>query len=349
LVRLSDFDFSLPDHLIAQQPSAERGASRLLVVDRARGTWSDKTIADLPDLLAPSDLLVVNNSRVVPARLLGRREPSGGQVECLLLRQIDDQHWDVLMHPGQKMKPGTRARFGEPPAQLEAEVLAQHTFGRRTIRLWPTHGESVAEVVEAIGHVPLPPYIKRGDSLADRERYQTIFASRRGSVAAPTAGLHLTTALLDRCEQRGVHRVEITLHVGYGTFEPVRTDVVEEHRLHPEPFEIDATAARAIATAQREGRRIVSVGTTTTRTLEAVAAERTGIVNQASGEASLFIYPGFRFQVAGGLLTNFHLPKSSLLLLVCAFAGTELTLAAYKHAIADGYRFYSYGDAMLIV
>ena len=348
-MRLSDFDFSLPDHLIAQQPSAERGASRLLVVDRARGRWSDQTIADLPDLLAPSDLLVVNNSRVVPARLLGRREPSGGHVECLLLRQVDDQHWDVLMHPGQKMKPGTRARFGEPPAQLEAEVLARHTFGRRTIRLWPTHGESVAEVVEAIGHMPLPPYIKRGDSLADRERYQTIFASRSGSVAAPTAGLHLTTALLDRCEQRGVHRAEVTLHVGYGTFEPVRTDVVEEHRLHPEPFEIDATAARAVATAQREGRRIVSVGTTTTRTLEDVAAEHGGIVHEASGEASLYIYPGFRFQVAGGLLTNFHLPKSSLLLLVCAFAGRELTLAAYRHAIEDGYRFYSYGDAMLIV
>ncbi len=348
-MRLSDFDFSLPDHLIAQQPSSERGASRLLVVDRARGAWSDRTIADLPDLLAPSDLLVVNNSRVVPARLLGRREPSGGHVECLLLRQIDDDRWDVLMHPGQKMKPGTRARFGEPPAQLETEVLAQHTFGRRTVRLWPTHGGSVEKIVDGIGHMPLPPYIKRDDSLADRERYQTIFASRRGSVAAPTAGLHLTTALLDRLERRGVHRVEVTLHVGYGTFEPVRTDVVEEHRLDPEPFEIDATAASTIATAQREGRRIVSVGTTTTRTLEAVADAHGGIVHAAAGEASLYIYPGFRFQVAGGLLTNFHLPKSSLLLLVCAFAGTELTLAAYRHAIADGYRFYSYGDAMLIV
>ena len=348
-MRLSDFDFSLPDHLIAQQPSSERGASRLLVVDRARGTWSDRTIADLPDLLAPSDLLVVNNSRVVPARLLGRREPSGGHVECLLLRQIDDDRWDVLMHPGQKMKPGTRARFGEPPAQLEAEVLAQHTFGRRTDTALADTRRKRRGDRRGIGHMPLPPYIKRDDSLADRERYQTIFASRRGSVAAPTAGLHLTTALLDRLERRGVHRVEVTLHVGYGTFEPVRTDVVEEHRLDPEPFEIDATAARAIATAQREGRRIVSVGTTTTRTLEAVAAAHGGIVHAASGEASLYIYPGFRFQVAGGLLTNFHLPKSSLLLLVCAFAGTELTLAAYRHAIADGYRFYSYGDAMLIV
>jgi len=348
-VRLSDFDFSLPDNLIAQQPSAQRGASRLLVVDRAAGTWADRQVADLPDLLAPSDLLVVNNSRVVPARLLGRREPSGGQVECLLLRQLDDDRWDVLMHPGQKMKPGTRAIFGEPPTQLDAEILAQHTFGRRTIRLRASCGGSVADVVDAIGHMPLPPYIKRDDELADRERYQTIFASRRGSVAAPTAGLHLTSELLDRLAHRGVERAEVTLHVGYGTFEPVRTDVVEEHRIHPEPFEVDAAAAGAIATAQREGRRIVSVGTTTTRTLEAVAAEHGGLVDEASGEASLYIYPGFRFQVAGALVTNFHLPKSSLLLLVCAFAGAELTLAAYRHAIADGYLFYSYGDAMLIV
>ena len=348
-MRLSDFDFALPDHLIAQQPPAERGASRLLVVDRKSGTWTDRAIADLPELLDPSDLLVVNNSRVVPARLLGFREPSGGQVECLLLRQIDDERWDVLMHPGQKMKPGTRARFGEAPDRLDAEVLAQHTFGRRTIRLCSSHGRTVSEVVDAIGHMPLPPYIKRDDGAEDRERYQTIFASRRGSVAAPTAGLHLTTPLLDRLARRGVGRAEITLHVGYGTFEPVRTDVVEEHRLHPEPFEIDAIAAHTIASAQREGRRIVNVGTTTTRTLEAVAAEHGGLVQAASGEASLYIYPGFHFQVTGGLLTNFHLPKSSLLLLVCAFAGTELTLEAYRHAIEDSYRFYSYGDAMLVL
>jgi S-adenosylmethionine:tRNA ribosyltransferase-isomerase len=348
-VRLDDFDFDLPAQLIAQAPPAERGGSRLLVLDRARGSWSDRVIADLPDLLSPSDLLVVNNSRVVPARLLGRREPSGGQVECLLLRQLDDERWDVLMHPGQKMKPGTRAVFGEAPTRLEAEVLALHTFGRRTIRLRSSHGGTVAEVVDAIGHIPLPPYIKRTDSQADRDRYQTVYARRPGSVAAPTAGLHLTPSLLTALEARGVGRAEITLHVGYGTFEPVRTPVVEEHRIHPEPFEIDQRAAVTIATAQREGRRVVSVGTTTTRTIEAVAADSGGVVHEASGEASLFIYPGFRFQVAGGLLTNFHLPKSSLLLLVCAFAGTDLTLAAYRHAIGEGYRFYSYGDAMLIL
>jgi S-adenosylmethionine:tRNA ribosyltransferase-isomerase len=348
-VRLSDFDFHLPEHLIAQEPPVVRGTSRLLVVDRARQAWADRTVADLPDLLAPGDLLAVNNSRVVPARLIGHRDPSGGQVECLLLRRLDADRWEALMHPGQKMKPGTRARFGEGALSLEAEVLSQHTFGRRVIRLTPARGGDVDRIVDAIGHVPLPPYIHREDTAEDRERYQTVYASRRGSVAAPTAGLHLTPALLEALEHRGVERVEITLHVGYGTFEPVRTDVVEEHRLHPEPFEIDAPAASRLAAAQRAGRRIVSVGTTTTRTLEAVAAAHQGRIEPASGEASLFIYPGFRFQVCGAMLTNFHLPKSSLLLLVCAFGGTELVLAAYRHAIEEGYRFYSYGDAMLIV
>jgi S-adenosylmethionine:tRNA ribosyltransferase-isomerase len=348
-VRLSEFDFDLPEDLIAQQPPPERGSSRLLVVDRRAGTWTDAAIADLPGLLSPTDLLVVNNSRVVPARLLGRRHPSGGHVECLLLRQLDDERWEALLHPGQKMKPGTRARFGAGDAQIELEVLSQHTFGRRTIRLVALGSTPVAEVIDAIGHMPLPPYIKRDDTAADRERYQTVYASRRGSVAAPTAGLHMTGELLARLEQTGVERREITLHVGYGTFEPIRTDDVEAHRIHPEPFEIPAQSASAIAAAQRSGRRVVAVGTTTTRTLEAVAAGNDGVVAAESGEASLYIFPGFTFRVVGGLLTNFHLPKSSLLLLVCALAGTDLTMAAYRHAIANGYRFYSYGDAMLIL
>ena len=348
-MRLSDFDFDLPEHLVAQQPLPERGTSRLLVVDRGAGTWRDAAIADLPNLLSPSDLLVVNNSRVVPARLLGRRDPSGGHVECLLLRQLDEDRWEALLHPGQKMKPGTRARFGGGDAELELEVLAQHTFGRRTILLRAIAGGPVATLIDALGHMPLPPYIKRNDTSTDRERYQTVYASRRGSVAAPTAGLHLTADLLARLDRRGVARHEITLHVGYGTFEPVRTDEVEAHRIHPEPFEIAAETATAIAAAQAAGRRVVAVGTTTTRTLEAVAAAHGGLVHAESGEASLFIYPGFVFRVVGGLLTNFHLPKSSLLLLVSAFAGTELTRAAYRHAIAEGYRFYSYGDAMLVL
>jgi S-adenosylmethionine:tRNA ribosyltransferase-isomerase len=348
-VRLSDFDFDLPESLIAQEPPPDRGTSRLLVVDRQSGTWRDQAVADLPSLLSPGDLFVVNNSRVVPARLLGRREPSGGQVECLLLRQLHADQWEALLHPGQKMKPGTHARFGAGAERLDAEVLSQHTFGRRTIRLTAASGLDVAGIVESIGHMPLPPYIKRADTVADRERYQTVYASRRGSVAAPTAGLHVTKELLRELERRGIERAEVTLHVGYGTFEPVRTDEVEAHRLHPEPFEVGEDAAGAIAAAQRAGRRVVAVGTTTTRTLEAVAAAHGGLVAPASGEASLFIYPGFRFQVAGALMTNFHLPRSSLLLLVCAFAGTELTRAAYQHAVAEGYRFYSYGDAMLVL
>ncbi len=260
---------------------------------------------------------------------------------------MDDDRWDVLMHPGQKMKPGTRPCSASRPRNSTPRCSrSTRSVDGRFASGVPRRG-TVAEVVDAIGHMPLPPYIKRDDVGGSRALPDHL-CPPPGSVAAPTAGLHLTSELLDGLAHRGVDRAEVTLHVGYGTFEPVRTDVVEEHRLHPEPFEIDAAAATAIATAQREGRRIVSVGTTTTRTLEAVAAEYGGIVHEASGEASLFIHPGFRFQVAGGLLTNFHLPKSSLLLLVCAFAGTELTLAAYRHAIADGYRFYSYGDAMLV-
>jgi S-adenosylmethionine:tRNA ribosyltransferase-isomerase len=348
-VRLSEFDFDLPEHLIAQEPPAARGASRLLVVDRRAGIWRDMRVADLPSLLHAGDVLAVNNSRVVPARLLGHRDPSGGAVECLLLRHLDGERWSALLHPGQKMKPGTRARFGEGDATLLLEVEAMHTFGRRTIRLWSREGRGVDAIIDRIGHMPLPPYIHRDDRFEDRERYQTVYASQRGSVAAPTAGLHLTPQLLATLEAGGVERAEVTMHVGYGTFEPIRTEDVEAHRLHPEAFEIDAPAAATIEQARRAQRRIVCVGTTTTRTLEAVAAEHDGAIVASSGEASLYIYPGFRFQVAGALLTNFHLPKSSLLLLVCAFAGTELTLAAYRHAISEEYRFYSYGDAMIVL
>jgi len=348
-MRLSDFDFHLPEHLIAQEPPAERGSSRLLVVDRRTGRWSDARIADLPSHLASGDLLVVNNSRVIPARLLGHRVPSGGRVECLLLRRLDDRRWDVLLHPGQKMKPGTRARFGEPPHVLELEVLSQHTFGRRTVTLTAPGGVPVDAVIDAIGHMPLPPYIKRPDTPTDRDRYQTIYATRRGSVAAPTAGLHLTADLLGRLERAGIGRTEITLHVGYGTFKPIRDEDISRHVIDPEPFEIDAVAAARINATRVAGGRIVAVGTTTTRTLEAVATEHGGRIEAAAGEAALFIRPGHRFRVVDALLTNFHLPKSSLLVLVCAFAGRELVLEAYQHAIREGYRFYSYGDAMLII
>jgi len=348
-VHLSDFDFDLPESQIAQAPPAERGTSRLLVLNRAAGTWSHRRIADLPALLNTGDLLVVNDSRVVPARLLGRRDPSGGQVECLLLRHRDRDTWDVLLHPGQKMKPGTRARFGEGSCAIELEVLAQHTFGRRTVRLCRPGGGDIDEAIDALGHMPLPPYIKRPDVDADRERYQTVYARARGSVAAPTAGLHLTPGLLAELGVRGIERADITLHVGYGTFSPIRVDEIEAHRVDSEIFEVTAAAASAINRAQAEGRRVIAVGTTTTRTLESVAKQHGGHVQPDAGETALFIYPGFHFQVLGGLLTNFHLPQSSLLVLVCAFAGRELVLDAYRDAVKEGYRFYSYGDAMLVL
>jgi S-adenosylmethionine:tRNA ribosyltransferase-isomerase len=351
-MRVSDFDFTLPDDLIAQEPLAERGASRLLSLDRASGTRQHRTITDLPDILHGGDLLVVNDTRVFPARLLGHRVPSGGAVECLLVRRIADEDggaetWEALMHPGQKLKPGARVRFdGEMP--IEGEVLERLFHGRRTVRLWCETGGALQAAVEAIGHMPLPPYIKRDDRPEDRARYQTLFARERGSIAAPTAGLHFTAPLLQQLDARGVEIARITLHVGYGTFQPVRVDVVEEHRLEAERYEVGATAATAINHALDEGRRVIAVGTTTTRTLEAVAKANDGRLAAGSGETALFIYPGFRFDVISGLLTNFHLPQSSLLMLVSAFAGRDAVLAAYREAVAERYRFYSYGDAMLI-
>jgi S-adenosylmethionine:tRNA ribosyltransferase-isomerase len=348
-VRLSEFDFDLPESLIAQAPAPERGRSRLLVLHRASGRTEHYSTADLPALLAAGDLLVLNNTRVIPARLHGHRDPSGGRVECLLLGPGDAGRWEALVHPGQKLRPGTRMRFARGTLVLHGEVLERFTFGRRIVRLWREDGGDVDEAIESIGEIPLPPYIKRQADESDRERYQTVYARTPGSVAAPTAGLHLTPAILQALAARGVAAAEITLHVGYGTFEPVRTEIVEEHRIHPEPFSIGPDAASAIAAAQGERRRIVAVGTTTTRTLEAVARMHGGSVPPTAGLADLFIYPGFEFRVVGALLTNFHLPKSSLLMLVCAFAGKDLVLETYREAVASGYRFYSYGDAMLVV
>ncbi len=357
-----DFDFDLPPELIAQEPAVERSAARLLHLDRASGRITHGRIVDLPRFLQPGDLVVVNNTRVFPARLMGRRVPSGGAVECLLVRReateprrtaggaassSSDEVWEALMHPGQKLKPGGRVEFGDEKI-MHGEVLERRFFGRRVIRLrtedWPT----VDAAIDAIGHVPLPPYIKRPDTAADRDRYQTMFARARGSIAAPTAGLHFTPAILDALRTRGVERAEITLHVGYGTFQPVRVDRVEDHRLEAEDYEISAGAAASIESARHERRRIVAVGTTTTRTLESVARTHGGAVVAGSGASELFIYPGFEFQVVGALVTNFHLPQSSLLMLVSAFAGHELALTAYHTAVAERYRFYSYGDAMLI-
>jgi S-adenosylmethionine:tRNA ribosyltransferase-isomerase len=355
-VNVRDFDFHLPEELIAQHPPAERGTSRLIVVDRAAGTRQHTTFDRLPSHLRGGDLLVLNDTRVFPARLLGHRVPSGGAVECLLTRRLgvgplgvgSSEDWDALMHPGQKLKPGAQVVFERDGLRLDGEVLDRHFFGRRSIRLSAPAGEDVTDTIEHIGHIPLPPYIKRDDDPADRERYQTVYAHASGSVAAPTAGLHLTIRLLEELEARGVERTTITLHVGYGTFKPVRVDRVEDHDVDPEHYRVDETAADALTRALRDGRRIIAVGTTTTRALESLHVADGRLV-AGQGETRLFIHPGHRFQVVSGLLTNFHLPKSSLLFLAAAFAGRDEILAVYREAVERRYRFYSYGDAMLIL
>jgi S-adenosylmethionine:tRNA ribosyltransferase-isomerase len=348
-VKVSDFDYGLPSELIAQFPAENRSAARLLILDRAARAWTHSTVAALPQLLVRGDLLVVNDTRVFPARLLGHRVPSGGAVECLLVGHLGGDRWEALVHPGQKLKPGSLMRFEHEGVVLHGEILARHFHGRRTLRLWRDPGGDVDEAIDRIGHVPLPPYIKRSDTPADRERYQTVYARRRGSVAAPTAGLHLTDEILADLQARGIDRAAVTLHVGYGTFKPVRSERVEDHTVDPEWVEIREDAADAIASAKRESRRVVAVGTTTTRALESAALAGGDVLRPLREPVHLFIYPGFRYQVIDALLTNFHLPRSSLLMLVCAFAGRDLVLAAYRDAVAHGYRFYSYGDAMLII
>jgi S-adenosylmethionine:tRNA ribosyltransferase-isomerase len=347
-LQVVDFDYALPDDLIAQAPPPRRDASRLLVLDRTAGRTTQVEMGDLPRFLRAGDVLVVNNTRVFPARLLGQRVPSGGAVECLLLGRLADGAWDALVHPGQKLRPGTRFRCAAAAGALRGEVMSQHTFGRRHVRLEAERGGTVEEIIEGIGHVPLPPYIRRPDAADDRERYQAVFASVTGSVAAPTASLHFTPALLDEIEAMGVERIDITLHVGYGTFKPVRAPRVVDHTMEAETFEITPEAATRLEAARHSGRRIVAVGTTVTRALESAARDAGGALLPGRRSTSLFIYPGFRFAIVGALLTNFHVPRSSLLMLVCAFAGRDRVLEAYREAIAARYRFYSYGDAMFI-
>ena len=356
-LRVSEFDFDLPADLIAQEPPAERGGSRLLHVDRATGALADRRFADLPTLLRPDDLLVLNDTRVFPARLLGTRLPGGGAVECLLVRRVEDaadvaphtETWVALVHPGQRLRPGTELVFAGPTGVLHGRVLDRHFHGRRTVRLWTAAGSSVRDAVHERGHVPLPPYIRRPDSGDDRDRYQTVYAQREGSIAAPTAGLHFTPAILAALAAAGIETATITLHVGYGTFQPVRAEFVADHRMEAEEYEVGAAAADALSRARAAGRRIVAVGTTTTRTLESLAIGPDGQVPAGRGATALFIAPGHAFGLVGGMVTNFHVPRSSLLMLVSAFAGMGLIRQAYIHAVAARYRFYSYGDAMLIL
>jgi S-adenosylmethionine:tRNA ribosyltransferase-isomerase len=349
-MRVSDFDYDLPAELIAQHPLSERDASRMLIVDRANQSWRDSTFTSLPDCLGANDVLVLNNTRVFPARLLGERSPSGGAVELLLLREIDPNIepnvWSALARPARRLRAGKQITFGE--GKLRAEVIESLADGVRVIRF--ESEKPLNDVIDEIGQAPLPPYIKRETeaSSSDGERYQTVYAKERGAIAAPTAGLHFTSRILQEIEARGVRFAEITLHVGYGTFEPVRAEVIGEHRVAPEWFSISDEAAQVMNQARAAGGRIIAVGTTTTRALES-SARVDGRIEARSGFADLTIVPGYRFRAVDAQLTNFHLPRSSLLMLVGAFAGVGSILAAYEHAVRHRYRFYSFGDCMLIL
>jgi S-adenosylmethionine:tRNA ribosyltransferase-isomerase len=334
-----DYDYDLPTASIAQEP-APRGESRLLVLDRT-GPERHSRVRDLPHRLQPGDLLVLNDTRVIPARLFGRRA-GGGRMELLLVERRSELEWDALVKPGKRARPGTVIELAPG---LTAEVVAVPEEGRYRLRF----SEPVESHLGRLGHVPLPPYIHRPDTPADRERYQTVYACRPGAIAAPTAGLHFTEALLQEIEDTGIRIARVTLHVGIGTFKPVSAERVEDHRMESERYEIGEDAAQALREARAGSGRVVAVGTTVVRTLESAALAGGGELRAGSGSTDLFITPGFRFQVVDALLTNFHLPRSTLLMLVSAFADRERVLAAYEEAIREGYRFYSYGDAMLLV
>jgi len=362
-MNLSDFDYDLPQELIAQRPLAERDASRMLLVDRASGAWEDRQFREFPDLLRGDELVVVNNARVLPARLFGRRtgirvqKPGDNNparqghlqapIEVLLVREVEDDVWEALVRPGRKIPVGERIVFGD--GELEARVESRGGYGLRILRFTSRNG--FHEALGRLGRIPLPPYIKRADEASDRERYQTVYARQGSAVAAPTAGLHFTPEIFARLRERGIEAAEITLDVGLGTFEPIRTEQLEDHKIHAESYEISEAAAAAITRAKTEGRAVLAIGTTVVRALEDAAAkstERGTAIMSGAAEADIFIYPGKPLCVVNQILTNFHLPRSSLLALVATFAGRENILQAYGHAVEAGYRFYSYGDCMLI-
>jgi S-adenosylmethionine:tRNA ribosyltransferase-isomerase len=354
-VLVFDFDFVLPEGLIAQEPPANRGGSRMLRLDRATGAWTDDIFAHLPEHLRAGDVLVLNDSRVIPARLFGWRtrrpdekEPAAGRIEVLLTEQIDTWEWSALVKPARKLRVDDGIEFtGVGETMLHAHIVAAGERGERTIRFAPV--TDFYRRLDVLGHMPLPPYIRRADRAIDRERYQTIYARQSGSAAAPTAGLHFTPEILVQIRAVGVRVCTITLHVGLGTFQPVQVRDTAEIKLHNERYEITPECAEQINAARSDGRRVVAVGTTTVRTLEhCAAAARDGRVHPHSGSTNIFISPGFRFRAVDALLTNFHLPQSTLLMLVSAFAGRDNTLAAYRHAVEERYRFFSYGDCMFI-
>ncbi len=342
-MKVSLFEYHLPPDLIAQEPLPQRDASRLLVVERRKASLYHTTFRELPQLVEKGALMVVNNAKVIPARFLGRRA-TGGRVEVFLVRERDKDLWVCLVKPGRHLRDGAKVFF--PPGDWWGEIVEILPSSERVIRFWGPGG--IDALLEHQGQVPLPPYIKRSPSPLDRERYQTIYATRRGAVAAPTAGLHFTPCVLDALKDKGVEIVPLTLHVGPGTFRPVRAEKVENHCMEEEYYEISPQVANKIQEAKEEGRRLLAVGTTVTRALESAANEEGDLV-RLKGWTGLFIYPGFRFKVVDALLTNFHLPRSTLLMLVCAFGGRELIMDTYQEAIKEGYRFYSYGDAMLIL
>jgi S-adenosylmethionine:tRNA ribosyltransferase-isomerase len=354
-VLVSDFNYEMPESQIAQQPSVDRAGARMLSLDRITGEWHDGQFREFPDLLRPGDLLVLNDSRVIPARLFGRRAPRPGsegnqptgRIEVLLTQQLAEWEWNALVRPGRKVLLGEQLFFSTTAEPLlEAKIISHGQFGERTLRFAPV--PDFFALLDQLGHMPLPPYIHRPAHAADRDRYQTVYAQERGSAAAPTAGLHFTPEVLERIRARGIRIACITLHVGLGTFQPLRVDRLEDIHLHAERYTLPAGTATEINRARADGRRIIAVGTTTVRTLEHCAITSDGPLKAHSGSTSIFISPGFEFRVVSGLLTNFHLPQSSLLMLVSAFGGHQRVMAAYRHAVADGYRFFSYGDCMFI-
>lgn len=340
-MKVSDFDYELPQELIAQVPIKDRSASRLMVLNRENKTIEDKIFKDILDYLKPGDCLVRNNTKVIPARLYGIKEETGVHIEFLLLKRIEGDIWEVMVHPGRRLKKGTKVTFGD--GLLKAEILETMEGGNRKVKF--EYDGIFNEILDQIGLMPLPPYIK--EKLDDKSRYQTVYAKYEGSAAAPTAGLHFTEELLEKIKEKGVEIANVTLHVGIGTFRPVKVENIEEHDMHSEHYYIKHEDAEKINNTKKNGGRIIAVGTTSCRVLESVADEK-GFVKETEGDTSIFIYPGYKFKCIDCLITNFHLPESTLIMLVSALAGKDYIMKAYKHAVEKKYRFFSFGDAMFI-